>query len=111
MAKIEELEELFFRDLKSYNSTNFKSLIRSDLSKNSASVHKAFSSVVTRYFIFREKHADELTETEFNMLYFKLKIDLISQYFADYPNSNLESLRDFQQTIRLYENKWKESNK
>lgn len=93
---ITSIEDVFFKDLKHYNSTNFKTLSTADLSKNSAFVHKAFSSVVTRYFIFKEKHADEFTESEFNMLYFKLKIDLISRYFAEYPTSTTESLIAFQ---------------
>lgn len=107
MASIQELEELFFKDLKSFNSTNFKTLITTDLSKTNAVAHKAFSSVVTRYFIFREKHAGELTDSEFNMLYFRLKIDLISKYFAEYPESSFDTLYEFQQTIRKYDDKWK----
>ena len=95
---------MFFKDLKSYNSTNFRTLLRSDLSnsKDMAVIHKAFSSVVTRYFIFREKHAGELTDAEFNMLYFQLKIDLISTYFSEYPDSDISTLVAFQDQIRSY---------
>lgn len=104
MSKLEELQDLFFKDLKSYNNTNFRTLVRADLDSPSdmSVVHKAFSSVVTRYFIFREKHAGELTEPEFNMLYFQLKIDLISAYFSEYPNSDVSTLKSFQNQIRSY---------
>ena len=70
--------------------------------------HKAFSSVVTRYFIFREKHDGELTDAEFNMLYFQLKIDLISQYFADYPDSDISTLESFQKSVCDYASSLKE---
>ena len=95
---------MFFSDLKSYNSTNFRTLLKTDLysGKDMSVVHKAFSSVVTRYFIFREKHAGELTESEFNLLYFQLKIDLISTYFSEYPNSDISTLASFQDIIRDY---------
>ena len=84
IQSITNIEDLFFRDLKQYNSTNFKTLAKANLTEDNAFVHKAFSSVVTRYFIFKEKHIEEFTESEFNMLYFKLKIDLISKYFSEY---------------------------
>ena len=106
-SRLDDLQDLFFKDLKSYNSTNFRTLLKSDLysSKDMSVVHKAFSSVVTRYFIFREKHAGELTDSEFNMLYFKLKIDLISEYFSEYPNSDISTLISFQDQIKEYSRK------
>lgn len=109
MSKLEDLESMFFGDLKSYNSTNYRTLMRSDLVSpvDRSKVHKAFSSVVTRYFIFVEKHADELTESEFRQLYFSLKIDLISQYFAEYPNSDISTLSEFQDKLRSYGKKVK----
>lgn len=100
--KINDIRDMFFRDLKQYNSTNFKTLARANLKEDNASVHKAFSSVVTRYFIFREKHAGEFTDAEFNMLYFKLKIDLISTYFSEYPGASVESLFAFQLELRSF---------
>ena len=81
MKTSKELTNLFFRDLKTFNATNFKTIERADLSKQDATVHKAFSSVITRYFIFREKHP-EVTDVEHKILYFKLKLDLIANYFA-----------------------------
>ena len=104
MNKLDRLQDMFFKDLKSYNNTNFRTLVRTDLDSpvNMAVVHKAFSSVVTRYFIFREKHEGELTEAEFNLLYFQLKIDLISQYFSQYPESDVSTLKSFQSQIREY---------
>lgn len=107
MSKIDELQDLFFKDLKSYNSTNFRTLIKTDLKNNrdAAVVNKAFSSIVTRYFIFKEKHAGELTESEFNILYFKLKIDLISDYFSKYPDSDICTLISFQDQVKQYNEK------
>lgn len=104
MSSLDELQDLFFKDLKSYNNTNFRTLCRADLNSTSdmSVIHKAFSSVVTRYFIFREKHSGELTESEFNLLYFQLKIDLISAYFSEYPNSDVSTLKSFQDQIRAY---------
>lgn len=99
---INDIRDTFFRDLKQYNSTNFKTLARCDLSVDNASVHKAFSSVVTRYFIFREKHAGEFSESDFNLLYFKLKIDLISKYFSEYPSADTESLVAFQIELKSF---------
>lgn len=99
MKPLQEIEDLFFKDLKQYNSTNFNTLRKADLSHDDASVHKAFSSVVTRYFIFREKHSSELTEAEFNLLFFKLKIDLIGKYFSEYPGANTDSLVAFQSEL------------
>lgn len=103
-TKLETLEDLFFTELKSYNSTNFRTLLRADLLSGSdnSTAHKAFSSVITRYFIFREKHIGELTDSEFNMLYFQLKLDLISQYFSEYPNSDLSTLTSFQKELRAF---------
>lgn len=110
--KINDIRDMFFRDLKQYNSTNFKTLARADLKQDNASVHKAFSSVVTRYFIFREKHASEFTDAEFNMLYFKLKIDMISAYFSEYPSASADSLVAFQLELKSFieRNKKEESN-
>lgn len=103
-VSIESLPDLFFKDLKSYNSTNFRTLLRANLQgeANTSTVHKAFSSVVTRYFIFREKHAGEFTDSQFNILYFQLKIDLISKYFSEYPDSDISTLVSFQNKIREY---------
>ena len=95
------LVQLFFHDLKQYNATNFKTIAKADLSKNDATVHKAFSSVVTRYFIFKERHP-EITEVEHNILYFKLKLDLIARYFTDYPDTSTDNLIAFQIELRNY---------
>lgn len=97
-----ELTQLFFRDLKSYNSTNYKAILKADLTKQDATVHKAFSSVITRYFIFREKHP-EVTETENKILYFKLKLDLISKYFSEYPDTTTDNLVAFQLELKSYD--------
>jgi hypothetical protein len=104
----QELETCFFTELKKYNSTNYNTLLNADLSKNDAKTHKSFSSVITRYFIFREKHA-EFSEAEFNLLYFKLKLDLISDYFAQYPDSSTDTLVAFQQELRKFAKLQKES--
>lgn len=96
-----ELTKLFFKDLKSYNSTNFRTIEKADLSKENATVHKAFSSVVTRYFIFAERHP-EISDSDRRILYFKLKIDMIARYFSDYPDVNLDLLKAFQLELQQY---------
>ena len=96
-----ELTKLFFKDLKSYNSSNFRTIEKADLSKESATVHKAFSSVVTRYFIFAERHP-EISDSDRRILYFKLKIDMIARYFSDYPDVNLDLLKAFQLELQQY---------
>lgn len=96
-----ELTKLFFKDLKSYNSTNFRTIEHADLTKQNATVHKAFSSVVTRYFIFAERHP-EISDADRRILYFKLKIDMIARYFSDYPDVNLDLLKAFQLELQQY---------
>ena len=90
-----ELSRLFFTELKSYNGSNFRTLESADLSREDAKVHKAFSSVVTRYFIFVEKHP-EISAPEQRILYFQLKIDLLAKYFSEYPDTDTNLLRPFQ---------------
>ena len=106
-----ELTKLFFHDLKAYNSTNYKTIERADLSCDNATVHKAFSSVVTRYFIFAERHP-EISDADRRILYFKLKIDMIARYFSEYPDVNLDLLRPFQLELQQYvqENRGEEAN-
>lgn len=106
MLSSNELSSMFFNDLKKYNATNFRTLVTADLSADDAAVHKAFSSVITRYFIFKEKHPD-LSDTEYNILYFKLKIDLIAQYFTEYPNTTKDNLVAFQLELNNYINRSK----
>ena len=96
-----ELENMFFCDLKNFNTTNFKAIANADLSVQDATVHKAFSSVVTRYFIFREKHP-EVTEEENNFLYYKLKLDLVAKYFSEFPDTTTDYLIAFQLELRNY---------
>ena len=111
MLSSNQLVQLFFKDLKQYNATNFKTIAKADLSKNDATVHKAFSSVVTRYFIFKERHP-EISEVEHNILYFKLKLDVIARYFTDYPDTTTDNLIAFQLELRNYlkENKGGDSD-
>lgn len=99
-----ELVNCFFTDLKKYNPTNFKTLERANLTNNSIDdpiVLKSFSSVITRYMIFREKHP-EITREENNILYFKLKIDLIAKFFMEYPDTSLDNLIAFQIELKSY---------
>ena len=96
-----ELTQLFFRDLKQYNSSNFRTLEKAKLDCDDATVHKAFSSVVTRYFIFAERHP-EVSQEEKRILYFKLKIDMVARYFSEYPDVNLDLLRPFQLELKEY---------
>lgn len=101
MKSSNELVQLFFSDLKKYNTTNFKSIANADLSVEDAAVHKAFSSVVTRFFIFKEKHP-EVSDTESKILYFKLKLDLVARYFSEFPDTSAENLVAFQLELRNY---------
>lgn len=101
MISSNQLVQLFFKDLKQYNATNFKTIAKADLSKNDATVHKAFSSVVTRYFIFKERHP-EISDVEHNILYFKLKLDLIARYFTEYPDTTTDNLIAFQLELKNY---------
>lgn len=101
MRSSKELTNLFFNDLRHYNSTNFKAIANADLSKQDAAVHKAFSSVVTRYFIFKEKHP-EVSEVEHKMLYFKLKLDMVASYFSQYPDTSTDNLIAFQLELKNY---------
>ncbi len=99
--KMNNLVSQFFYELKRYNSTNFKTLHSINLNDKEASVVKAFSSVITRYFIFCEKHP-ELSDIDKRILYFQLKIDMIARFFANYPDTNLNDLAAFQTELRYY---------
>lgn len=101
MNSNKDTASLFFSELKKYNMTNFRTIAKADLVEDDPIVHKAFSSVVTRFFIFLEKHP-ELTQSEGNMLFFKLKIDMIARYFSEYPASQLDELRPFQLEMHHY---------
>lgn len=101
MISSKELVKMFFKDLKQYNTTNFKAISNADLSVDDASVQKAFSSVITRYFIFKERHP-EISESEHKILYFKLKLDLIARYFTDYPGTTPDNLIAFQLELNSY---------
>lgn len=96
-----DLVSLFFKELKQYNSSNFKILAKANLSNNDAVVHKSCSSVVTRYFIFKEKHP-EIPESEMRMLYFRLRIDMIARYFSEYPAASFEDLEPFQRELKIF---------
>ena len=94
----------FFKELKQYNSTNYRTLLKADLSQEDAVTNKAFSSVLTRFFIFTEKHP-ELSQVDRRVLFFKLKLDLIAKYFADYPECHADCLRPFQMELESYSKK------
>ena len=98
-----ELINLFFSELKHYNNTNFKTLAEADLHANGDDpmVMKAFSSALTRYFIFHEKHP-EITQEQNRIIYYKLKFDLIGKYFSEYPETDSDNLIAFQVELRRY---------
>lgn len=100
-SNLSEIYRTFFRDLKDYNSTNFRTIEHASLENEDAVTHKAFSSVVTRYFIFAERHP-EIDDVSKRILYYKLKIDMIARYFSEYPDINLELLRPFQLELLEY---------
>ena len=95
------LSKMFFHELKQYNSTNFRTIEKTDIGSDDPTLHKSCSSVVTRYFIFREKHP-EISDAEMKMLYFQLKIDMIARYFSEYPAASVDDLRPFQTELRNY---------
>lgn len=102
MNSNQDLVIQFFRELKTYNSSNFKTLQKIDFNiADDPIVFKAFSSVVTRYFIFREKHP-EIPEIDMKFLYFKLSIDMVARYFSQYPAGDVEDLKGFQRQLRVY---------
>jgi len=98
-----ELINLFFSELKRYNGSNFKTLERADLTTDGDDpiVRKAFSSVITRYFIFREKHP-EITDVDNKILYYKLKLDQVAKYFSEYPETSTDNLIGFQVELKNY---------
>lgn len=96
--------DIFFRDLKQYNSTNFRTILRADLAVSDATICKAFSSVVTRYFIFCERRKDEFSSLELRLLFYKLKIDMIARFFSEYPEGDIRQLIAFQCELRNYVN-------
>ena len=87
-SNIEKLEWQFFSELKKYNYTNYMDLKRADLTQDNAKVHKAFSSTVTRYFIFREKHADNSIGTKIQKKRQKYEAFSIFNYTVE-PNRNV----------------------
>lgn len=91
----------FFTELKQYNNSNFKALYTADIEELKPEILKAFSSVPTRYFIFCEKHP-ELSDTEKNLLYYQLKIDMIGRFFSNYPNTAPDDLVAFQKELKTY---------
>lgn len=93
--------DTFFTELRQYNSSNFKALKSIDITNSDPSVNKAFSSVITRYFIFCEKHP-ELSDEVKRLLYYQLKIDMIARFFSNYPNSNSADLVAFQTELMYY---------
>lgn len=95
------ISSIFFKDLKSYNKTTFRCLKNCVLDTPSPEVLKAFSSVITRYYIFCEKHP-EIPEVDKRILYFKVKIDLIARFFANFPSSKLDELKPFQDDLLNY---------
>lgn len=106
---LSSLKDQFFKELKQYNTTNFKTLLNANLEDDDAEIHKSCSSVVTRYFIFAEKHP-EIPESEIKMLYFKLRIDMIARYFSEYPAASLQDLKPFQDELKRFVEKSKEAS-
>lgn len=98
------LSDMFFTELKSYNSTNFKTLLNANISEEDPKVYKSCSSVVTRYFIFAEKHP-EIPQSAMKMLYFKLRIDMLARYFSEYPAADPSDLKPFQDELKRFANK------
>ena len=96
-----ELCDLMFHDLKKYNERNFKAIEKADLSYENPDVLKAFSSIITRYFIFADRHP-EIPERDVRMVYFKLSIDKVARYFSEYPVASMDDLKPFQLELQRY---------
>lgn len=96
-----DAEVLFFTELKQYNSTNFKALLNRCEDNDDPIVLKAYSSAITRYFIFAEKHP-EIEYRHIKMVYYKLKLDLVAQYFSEYPSASPELLKPFKGELKKF---------
>lgn len=98
-----ELINLFFSELKGFNSRNFKTLRAADLKNNGDDplVRKAFSSVLTRFTIFCEKHP-EIDPVSIKIMYFKLGLDKIGKYFSDFPETTSDNFVTFQLELKRY---------
>ncbi len=101
LSNVDDLATIFFTDLKRYNKSNFKTIEKLDLDESSPTLLKSFSSVVTRFFIFAERHPD-LGDMELKMLYYKLNIDRVSRYFSMYPSGDSLDLKPFQEELRYF---------
>lgn len=108
MSENTVLTDTFFHDLKEYNNKNFRDMCRLDINQVSPKLLKAFSSVITRYFIFLEHHSD-LSLSDSRLLFFKLRIDMIGRYFSEYPDTDSDMLRPFQQLLIEYAHKEQEN--
>ena len=95
---ISNVIDMFFCDMKDFNKNNFKSIHTADLSKLDINAYKSFSSIVTRYFIFCDKHP-ELSEEMKKLLFYRLKIDLIARFYTNYPAGNVEDLNAFKSEL------------
>lgn len=100
-SKVDNLLLTFFIDLKKFNNQNFKSIELNDIVSEDMITFKAYSSIITRYFIFKSLHP-EISESDMNLLYFKLRIDMLARYFSEYPAGNLDDLKSFQNELRKY---------
>lgn len=107
---INDLVNMFFTELKQYNCSNFKLIDKMDLDCNDPRAYKSCSSVITRYFIFKEHHP-EIPESSMNLLYYRLRIDQIARYFSEYPASNIEDLLPFQRELRIFTSDQQDTNK
>lgn len=103
------VQNLFFSELKKYNSSNFRALHTADLERMNPDIIKAFSSVITRYFIFCEKHP-EISDLDKRVLYFKLKIDMVARFFSNYPDTTIDDLVAFQTELNYYEKTMKDGD-
>jgi hypothetical protein len=105
-----ELINLFFSELKGFNSRNFKTLRTADLKNNGDDplVRKAFSSVLTRFNIFCEKHP-EIDPVSTKIIYFKLGLDKIGKYFSDFPETTPDNFVTFQLELKRYVKSLEES--
>jgi len=92
---MQDYSKMFMEETRHYNVTNFRRL-RSCLEVPRPVLDqptwKALTSLVTRYWIFAEKHP-EMTASDRNMLYFLIGLDRIGKLMACHPRCDDEEFK------------------
>jgi hypothetical protein len=97
-----DYSKMFFDMTRGHNSTNWGKLvvaIKTETPSLNQPTWKALSSLVTRYWLFIEKHPD-MSESDCHMLYYILGIDRIGKLISTYPRYSEEDFRSLQEQLR-----------